>query len=717
MKKLLLYSLGIVLSFNVAGQQNDSWCGTDYQLELALKNNPDLAKHLHQSMLSARSFNPQKDVAALKIIPVVVHVLHDNGIGNISNAQIQNALDVLNTDYNRLNADTTNTRDTPSAPFKPNASSLEIEFKLAKIDPDGNCTSGIVRVNAPNATYNVDESSQPHKHTSMGGSDAWPRDKYFNIWVVNSIGAGGGPTFVAGYAQFPYLGSADEYGLTIMQSMMGTIETAAGQTGRVLTHEVGHCLGLLHIFQGPFFGGGTGCHTTDCAANGDYCCDTPPQAAEDFTCSQVLNSCPDIPTNDTYGFDALDQIENYMSYNSCQNMFSSDQTTIMESIFVDYAWATNLISASNVLATGVNMPDVLCQAAFSSDKTTICAGNQIQFTDESFNAVSGWAWTFSGGTPPNSTDQNPSITYSTPGLYEVTLSATDGTNSDIEIKTGYVRVLAASAQIPFLEDFEGYSTLANVDEWEIINGGSNASFELETAAGHTGSKSARLLNFGQPTGTMDEIIAAPVDLSTVTGPTLSFRYAYKRKDSGDDDWLRVYVTSDCGDSWAIRKTLHGFQLSADTDANAFVPASQSDWTTVHMTNITSGFWVNNFRYKFAFEAGGGNNFYLDNINIYDASPSDDLVVGINENPETIGLSVFPIPTNDELNVKFSLNSGQNALIRIQDLSGKIIQKKVIHANEGTNLVVLSTKDFAGGVYFINIEIAETQQTVKFIVNE
>jgi len=225
-----------------------------------------------------------------------------------------------------------------------------------------------------------------------------------------------------------------------------------------------------------------------------------------------------------------------------------------------------------------------------------------------------------------------------------------------------------------------------------------------------------LLNNNQQTGTIDELVSAPVDLSGITGSmTLSFRYAYKRKNSSDDDYFRVRVTSDCGDSWATRKTLHGFQLTSETQTSSFTPSSEADWTTVHMTNITSAYWTDKFRYLFQFEAGGGNNMYIDNINIYEGAPSDDLVIGISENEGASDLSVYPNPVEGELNVRFAVNSAEIAVIEIQDITGKITQRNNIQANAGANLVFVDTKDLASGMYFLRVNIGNAQQTVQFVV--
>ena len=403
-----------------------------------------------------------------------------------------------------------------------------------------------------------------------------------------------------------------------------------------------------------------------------------------------------------------------MDYSYCSKMFTQGQVNrIRQALSSSVGGRSNLRTTANLIATGADGNTYLCKADFSADKSSICTGNTIQFSDESYNEVNGWAWTFTGGTPNSSTDQNPVITYNTPGLYPVTLTATDGSSNDGETKTNYIRVLPASSSLPFSESFESLSTLTNIEEWSIINNGGNG-FELTTAAGDGSSKSARLRNFGEAMGTKDELISSPVDLSSITDQvTLSYRYAHKRRSSSDDDWLKVYVTTDCGESWALRKSSHGAFLSTEISTSSFTPSSADDWKTVHVTNITSALWVDNFRYKFEFEAGGGNNMFIDNINIYQGSPQN---VGLNEGAEFVtDLALYPNPANDELNVSFSINSPENAIVEILDVTGKITHSHLIKANEGSNLIMMDTSELDSGMYFMKLNVAGGQKTIQFII--
>jgi len=247
----------------------------------------------------------------------------------------------------------------------------------------------------------------------------------------------------------------------------------------------------------------------------------------------------------------------------------------------------------------------------------------------------------------------------------------------------------------------------------------NNAFEITTTAAHSGSKSVKLTNFGQTGTNVDELIASPVDLSGVAANgaqvTLSFRYAYRKKTTSDYEWLKVFITGDCGDSWVQRKTIGGSQLSSQTSSTAWTPSSVSDWTTVHMINVTSEYWVDNFNYKFKFEGANGNNFFLDDINIYLGAPSDNIVLGIAEQGEIDGLSLYPNPTEGELNLEFSVNAAQPVQVQIQDVYGKIAQNTIVNAAVGSNLVMMDTAKLASGVYFISVKVGESQKVLQFIV--
>ena len=360
-----------------------------------------------------------------------------------------------------------------------------------------------------------------------------------------------------------------------------------------------------------------------------------------------------------------------MSYNACQNMFSIDQVGIMEFNLNDVSWLDNMVT--NAATTGVFQAEAFCLADFDASGTDVCPGSVVDFTDFSFYNPTNWTWSvspgvegvdynFVGGTGTNS--QNPSIEFVNAGSYDISLTSGDGITSDSEIKTGFINVLPNANEIDLIEGFEGYTDFASTDQWTVYNPEGSA-WEITSSTSHMGSKCARLFNFGQPSGRSDELISAPVDLSVIDAGagdqvTLSFRYAYRKRYASNTEWLKVFCSANCGETWAQRKTLFGDLLSPLTYTSSWTPAGLSDWTTVHMTNITSAYHVDNFLYKFEFESDGGNNFYLDNINIYAGPPSEELVGTEVVNDDISGYNLFPNPVDDQLNVRFEIAGGSVA---------------------------------------------------------
>ena len=717
MKKTILFTLILmfvgVLSAQVSTRQLDKqnmregesveYCHTHKKM-VELLNDPAMLAIYEQEQLN-ELLNKGKDIApkaTVYKIPVVFHVLHNAGVENISDEQIFDAMEIINRDYRRLNADANNVH----ADFQGMPADIEIEFVLATKAPNGACFKGITRTLSA-MSYNGDNGNA-QVNAIVAGNDVyngqWPGNKYMNVFVCGDIGG------AAGYTTKPAFGGTGmTNGIWVLHSYVGSIGTSSIYTSRTLTHEAGHWLNLDHTWGGnnnP--GNASSCGTDDNVQDTPNCIGVQ-------SCSMNSNTCNS--DNAYWGFDIRDNVENYMDYSYCSKMFTEGQRTRMRNAIVSSSGGrNNLWTTNNLQQTGADGNLYLCKADFYADRTTICVGDVVNFNDDSYNVVTGWNWTFTGGSPASSTDQNPSVTYNSPGLYTVNLSSTDGTTSDSEVKTAYIRVLPESSSIPFLEGFESYTSLSSQENWEVENFNNNNAFALESNFGHTGTKCVKLMNYGQAVGSSDELISSPVDLSSITSAvTLSFRYAYRKKTSSDLEWLKVYVTGDCGDSWIQRKTLSGNSLSSLTSTTSWSPASSSDWVTVHMTNVTSTYWVDNFRYKFRFESDGGNNFYLDNINIYPGAPSDDLVLGIAEEGEFADLALYPNPADAEVNLRFTVNNAQQMVMTVKDITGKQVKDLLVNAAAGTNLVMMDTNELSSGSYFMTISNGEIAQTMKFVI--
>jgi len=235
-------------------------------------------------------------------IPVVVHVVARTDAENISDAQIHSQIEVLNRDFRATNDDI----DRVPEFFKDRIGDAHVEFSPATVDPAGSPTTGITRTSTTLPSFDSDNAI---KFTASGGIDAWPTDRYLNIWV-GLLGGG-----LLGYAQFPG-GPADTDGVVITHTAFGTTGTAKApfDLGRTATHEIGHYLNLFHIWGDD----GSGCGGTDEVS------DTPNQGRENTgkpTYPHV--SCNNAPHGDLF--------MDYMDYTDDDSMmmFTAGQVSRM----------------------------------------------------------------------------------------------------------------------------------------------------------------------------------------------------------------------------------------------------------------------------------------------------------------------------------------------------------------------------------------------------
>ena len=344
-----------------------------------------------------------------KKIPVVVHVIHNDGPEKISEAQINSQITVLNNDFNRNNADASNT---PSA-FSGVAADAGIEYFLAKIDPNGECTNGINYVK--NSVY-TELSTNGNEEDNMKSETQWDPAKYLNIWVVKTIDGGG----ILGYAYFPESPAGIE-GLVIIHDAFGTTGSVASpyNGGRTAVHEIGHYLGLTHIWGEDY----------QCNGDDDGVDDTPFQKSDN-------GGCPSHPS--TSCSNSGDMFMNYMDYvnDACMNMFSAGQSTIMNYHLDNSVRRKTLHTESNLQATGYyGCGSATLAADFTSSVTTADIGENITFTDQSNGAPTSWSWSVSPDghhtyTTGSSSSETPIMSFDSAGTYTVTMTVSDGSTSD-----------------------------------------------------------------------------------------------------------------------------------------------------------------------------------------------------------------------------------------------------------------------------------------------
>jgi hypothetical protein len=269
-----------------------------------------------------------------------------------------------------------------------------------------------------------------------------------------------------------------------------------------------------------------------------------------------------------------------------------------------------------------------------------------------------------------------------------------------------------------MESFESYASLdASNGLWNVTNIGDNNTFEIVEGVGHTGNKSVRILNIGQPAGSIDELSSGSFDLSGLNSSddlTLTFRHSFKQRSSSNDDRLRILASNSCGESWATRRQILSASLSVGTQASSWTPESQEDWITTHVTNITSSYFVDGMRIKFEWTNGGGNNLFLDDINLYLGS-NDPLSIG--ENVDLISdIVLFPNPSIDELTIRLSMQESSDLEIRVLDLSGKEINTYAIQGQTGINDVLVNTSNLSKGMYLVEIYSNGMKQVKQFVKN-
>lgn len=338
MKNLLTILMAIILlptygqrQINFGNQEITRPIKRCLTMDELYKNRPEERRRVQQVRTQAFAAAKYRDLnrstqGTVRRIPVVVHVYHDNGTEKISEAQIKSQITVLNNDYRRTNTDKTNT---PSD-FSSVAADTEIEFFIATKDPNGNVTTGINYVQSSNYTnFDVESDEQGMKSTSQ-----WDPSKYLNIWVVKEI-VSGGQSGILGYAYMPG-GDASTDGLVIIHNAFGTTGSVSSQFGggRTATHEIGHYLGLSHVW-----GDNGGC------SNDDNIDDTPMQEQSNYDCpSHPKKSCSNNG----------DMFMNYMDYvnDACMNMFTKGQSNVMNQHLDNTVRRKNLYTEANLTATG-----------------------------------------------------------------------------------------------------------------------------------------------------------------------------------------------------------------------------------------------------------------------------------------------------------------------------------------------------------------------------
>jgi hypothetical protein len=264
------------------------------------------------------------------------------------------------------------------------------------------------------------------------------------------------------------------------------------------------------------------------------------------------------------------------------------------------------------------------------------------------------------------------------------------------------------------ESYEDSLSLMN--DWKALSGSGKGIWKRTTGASYTGSASVMVNNFSETWNTeLVELISPSYNLSVLKTPELNYKVAYCRKDSNTQDILRIFVSTDCGRVWTPRYSRLATALATAPDQKtAFVPASQAEWKEDKFTITGSYATSTNLMFKIQLTCSRGNNIYLDDINIRDAS------VGVEETGYFTNFSVFPNPVADEPAVlECSLAKPLNAVsLTVTDILGRTIKTVLESAvlRTGTHRFTLNaTADLAPGVYLLRFASDEITRTEKIVI--
>lgn len=583
-KKLVLTLSAIAISLTQFAQQP---CGMNHAEQQLLQQNPSASpiiesaqkelENFTQNYISSRATSNNKIV-----IPVVFHVVHQNGSENISEAQIKDAMRQINEDFSKSNADLSNV--VPA--FEGRIGDANFEFRLARKDPNGNSTNGIDRI-VSSATNVGDQTAKINQ---------WPPQKYLNIWTVANINFG-----AAAYALLPSVaaGNPSQDGIVSEHTYVGTIGTAAGGDGHTLPHEIGHFFNLEH----PWGQSNNPGQTQNCGDD-DFVQDTPNTVGTFGSCNTTQVSCG-----------SLDNVQNIMDYSNCPVMFTEGQIDRMRAAAnSNIAGRNNLWSQQNLNETGVGQ---LYSADFSAENATICLGDSLRLLDGSEYDPTSWSWNLSGSLQSSSNNKNPVVFYPEVGVYDVLLTSFQNGNQKSELKNGFVMVNnPVGRSMPYTEDFENVSQTPNI-KWYTSDNNSNFGFELDEINGKQGGACLKMTNYSNSNDKPYKAISETVDLSVYDQFDLSFDLAYAMQSGGSgQDRLKIYISGDCGETWTeVFNEIGPFIQSASGVNGAFTPSSQSDWRAFSIDNLGAPLNGNNARIKIEFEAEGNNNLYIDNVNI------------------------------------------------------------------------------------------------------
>lgn len=350
-------------------------------------------------------------------------------------------------------------------------------------------------------------------------------------------------------------------------------------------------------------------------------------------------------------------------------------------------------------------------ALFGSDKTVVCPGQTVSFVDQTAGNPTTWSWTFQGGSPATSAQQHPTVTYSSPGTYAVTLVATNSNGSDTATQTTYITVTGLSS-LPLVEGFA--SPTFPPANWTTLNANNDNVFWVYTnTAGSQSSASSMLFdNYTlDAAGAFEEMQTPKYSFAGLASATLTFDVAYRIYDSQYSDTLQVLVSTDCGVTFTSLYLKGGSTLASVSGAQTggiFTPSGPAQWRA-ELINLNAYTGQGNVMIVFRNRGHWGQALYVDNINI-----SSTTGLSVNGAADQL-ISVYPNPATKAVTLQFNDGRLFEGNISIESIDGKLVLEKQITAPTGK--VHVDVSGLAAGAYFIKIADGQQMRVKKLTVQE
>lgn len=670
--KFLILSVFVIWSVQfVLGQ---AYCGTDRLFKTITFDEVDYIQYQRRiNHLASKELSVKRE--DIYIIPVVFHIIHKGGVENVSDEQVYDQVRIINEDFRKLSPKV----DEIIPEFQSIAADCKIEFRLAKIDPDGNCTNGIIR-HFDERTY----ASDLHDADSLKIGRQWPRDKYLNIYVLGSIETSGGGTTL-GFAYYPVTVNNEKQELDgIMQvySSVGSFGTSSDRYSGVLTHEIGHYLHLHHTWGQNTAGVESACNEDDEVE------DTPNTKGNPSVCNLSQESCG-----------SLDNVQNFMDYSFCYAMLTEGQRARMTAVLNDTVAERNkLWQTSNLIATGASddVPGELCAIDFEVLRDNVCVGDTITLIDKSYHNIKQWNWS-SSGTPNFITSDSviANLWFDIAGAYNVALEVASDSNELTLVKESLLYIHANPGQITsnYFENFNSINELSDL----IWDGNLDGSIGFSKAnIGRQDTGSIVVNNFEAGNSKTHKLETTTFNLTNETDLQLLVDVAFAIRKQPCSDKLRIFVSNDCGSNWAELKEFSYINLLTSSTVSdvPFVPQS-NQWRPI-VVDLPDAYNSATTRFKFEYYSLNGNNFYLDNFKL-----QANLNVGINENAKRNSTWMYQ-------STKWVSNaSAELKFVQVYDLQGRII-----FSTKGNTI---DNSQFSAGIYIIKWQedgILKQQKVVK-----